>query len=188
MTRKEITAIALKFFALFILIDLLNLFIFFGFGVFYTVYSWFFTQPEPPVVNLGGHAIVLTVIGILALALPIVIAYLLWRLANRLVDDTKVEASNKLDGKSFPVSEITQIMIVGIGLWVTIASVADVANSSTILVKELMHQSTGFKGGINTSTIVWFLSASLKLILGMSLVLGRKRWSEIIFKLRYAGR
>lgn len=185
MTRKEITALALKFFSLFILIELLNLFVFHGIGSIFMVYSWYFSPGSLPSLD-ASQVVVVLLIALMAITLPLVMAFFLWQLANGLVEDAKVrEVSNtRSEPGSLPHKDLIEIMLVGLGLWVAVTALPDLASSATRIATEYHYTPAGLEGNVSADTVVWFASSVVKLAVGITFIFGRHGWAAVLCKLR----
>jgi hypothetical protein len=175
MTKKELTVIALKFVALFILVELLTTFSFYGFGAIYTVWSWFFGTSVPELSS--AHQTLLVFIGLLAIALPVATAWLLWKMGTNLA--TNAGEENRESVQVINSANVV-IMLVGVGLWAAISAFPQLLNSAQSMIYE-----SHYKKNISNDSIVWLIGSSLQLLIGISLILGRNGWQRIIFRLRY---
>lgn len=183
MTQKEITALALKFFGLLVLVELLDLFVFYGLGGVFTVYAWLYSpQAFPPGDTTQAAVMVLIAAG--AIALPLAVAFFLWRLANTMVDDAKV--ADLLETGSPPPapahSHLVEVMLVGVGIWVAVTALPEVAMSATRMGGEARLGTAAGGAGISADTLVWFASSGLEVALGATLVLARRRWAGLLAK------
>ena len=177
MTRQELTSLALKFFALYLLINLLNLMVVYGYAAIYTVWGWVFGSGYMLPVLGEGDRVLLAIIGVLAVGLPIGLSISLWKLAGSLSSKHRVEQD---EPDAEPGFDNVVIMLVGVGLFVAITAFPQLLNSLQRLALE-----AGKEPGVSGGTIVWVIGSLLELLLGISLVLGRNGWRQLLFKLRY---
>jgi len=175
MTKRELTVIALKFIALFILVELLTTFSVYGLGAFYTVWNWFFGNSVPELSN--SHQMLLVFIGLLAIALPVATAWFLWKMGTNLSTNAGEDNSESVQGVN---NTNVMIMLVGVGLWAAISAFPQLLSSAQSMIYESNHNKN-----ISNESLVWFIGSSLQLLMGISLVLGRKGWQRILFRLRY---
>ena len=180
MTKAEIGSLALKFAAIYVLIQLLTTFSVFGFGALDMLYRWYFAdQPLLYDFGAGGRAY-LAIIGVLALGVPIVTAFLLWKISNRLVEVGEPSGTvTRLDG-------MAAIMLGGIGIWVVITSLPDLFSGMGTFLSLFRYDENGAERFIDGSTIAWFIGVLLEFFLGLSLIIGRRRWEKLLFRLRYS--
>lgn len=170
MTPREITAIALKFFAVYIAFHLLSFLpSFVNTLAFHAEYASAVDSSHKPLLlfGIGGGSLVL-----------LTVAYLVWKLASGIADGAAAmpdRADDQRIGESFLLS------LLGIYLIVTGTQALVFALANTYMTWEYQEEQ-------RIVTLADAGGSALQLAIGLSLVLQARGWSALLRRLRTTGR
>jgi hypothetical protein len=177
MTSQEIKAIALRFASIYIIIQFLFIGASSGLSYAYALTRWTGNSTPPVLAAIA--------IGAFSILLPIIMAFLLWRQSTKLIQSASTVTSTEVSNTHF-ISTLTPILA-GIGIFLIGFSIPDLIISSASIIRESSIQSSGMQGDVSLQTLLFFFGTFAQFIFGVTLILGRNGWSNLIFKLKYAG-
>lgn len=168
MTRREITSLALKLLAIYLLVQIIlaipNLFPLYSMGreVYETNYS---------ALALYGAAVAAIVIGLAA-------AFLIWQLANRAMERTTHEAEDKT------LSGLEPAILAALGLFLLIDAIVSFSYLSSSAYMQYMGSEPS---EIALQTKAQLSAYGLQVVIGISLILRSEGWERLLRNARTAG-
>ena len=177
MTSAVRKSMALKLAAIYLVIQFLLVLSFSALSYAFALYQWF---------DSDVSALAAALIGALALALPLVTARLLWVQSNRLVS-CEEQGIPSTPEEATHYRAIQTAILLGVGLLLLGFSVPDLINATVQLLHENSLRRSEAGGEITIGTLFYFIGTLLQLLFALSLLLGRKGWTDLLYKLRYSG-
>ncbi len=167
MTSRELTSVAIKVFAIYIIVQAI-----FSVPLFANalVRYGFFENDDP-------NEILLWLIGIASIIVVIVLAILMWKLANRII--SQANASN--EGND--VSVITEGFLISLlGLYLIIKGLLQFgyASSSSYMILQA-------GGEVTAQNISYVVGNLIQVVIGISLIIKAQGWVSFLKWLRTAG-
>jgi len=156
MTNRETTVIAIKAFAIYIVLSVIVIP-----SISFTMIAQFFAE-------VTNTQIVLIVIALLVKIVIILTCLLLWKTANSLLNEKQVNKA------LFPIKnteKLNEIILIGLGIYVLIESLASIVVQLKYAYYDVMRY-----GEIVGSKFVWFTSYSFVSIIAFSLVRNPSKW------------
>ena len=175
MNNKQISAMALKVFAIYILAQLI-IQLPSVYGVFLSISHWVGPNIEPiiwiPIILLFATFIVVAIL-----------ARLFWNLSNDIIE--KAVSNSSAEQPANMPDDFHEFIIFVLGMFILIQGLFGLPYPLT----SAFHEIAGYPntGGLSGDTVVWFLSEVLLAILGLSLIFKRKNWVDFYQRLKYAG-
>ena len=175
MNNKQITAMALKVFAIYLLAQLI-IQLPSVYGLFISISHWVGSNIEPviwiPIILLFATFIVVAII-----------ARLLWNLSNDIVE--KLISNSSVEQPTNMPDDFHEFIIFVLGIFILVQGLFGLPYPITTATREIATYPNS--GGLSGETVVWFLSELLLTILGLSLMFKRKNWVYFYRRLKYAG-
>lgn len=173
MNNKELLSVALKVFAIYVLVQLLV-----GIPSMYRVYL--------AARNMGGVYEMPLIPLLLVLGTYVAVFFLfrlIWKLSNSVVASVTANTEENTANLS---TDLPELLIMVVGLFVTIEAVFAATTPIYAAFWEILsHEGSG---GLRGDTVVWVLSEALKAVLGFTLIITPKGWIGVIRRLRTIGR
>ena len=156
MTNRETTVIAIKAFAVYIVLSVIV-----TPDILFTTLTQYFSGSE-------NTQIVLILIALFVQIVIIITCSLLWKTANRLLKDKQVNKA------LFPIKnteKLNEIILIGLGIYVLTESLASIVVQLKYAYYDVMRY-----GEIVGSKFVWLTSYSFASIIAFSLVRNPSKW------------
>ena len=173
MTTKEITSIALKFFAIYLIANIL-----------FTLPTalWVQTMISAALDRAGEKSAGLLLawaVGGAIVIVGIILAIFLWRLSNSLVDVNKQVDFQRTS--PFSITEIELLVIAGIGLFFVVEAIPSVGYSAISIFDGAAVRN---REGLNIPAVATTVVSLVQLLIGISLVLLPSWWANLFRKAR----
>ena len=175
MTSAELKSLALKLAAIYLVIQFLLVVSFSALGYAFALYQWF--DSEVP-------SLAAALIGALAIILPLITARLLWVQSNRLLS-SEAQGAPASPAETTQYRAIQTAILLGVGILIIGISVPDLISATVQLLYENTLRRSEAGGEITAATLFYFFGSLLQLLFALSLLLGRKGWTELLYRLRY---
>lgn len=174
MNNNEITALALKVFAIYLIAQTIIV-IPSLYGIFISISEWVSISGKQPVIIpvILFFAILITIL---------VLARIIWNLANDIIN--RASTTIKTEPQNV-ASDFHEFMLFLLGVYISTNSLLNLTAPISSAIIELSNPAN--TKGLSMQTIVWLISESLLLLIGISLILKRKGWKNLYYKLRTAG-
>ena len=169
MTSKELTAIALKLFAMYIAVHMVS-------GIPQIILAFTFLRDSAdPMISEYGYVGV----EIVALVIIAILAVMIWRLSNRVIDVADARKG------IIPTENFEEFTLAVLGLFFVVTALSKIV----YLTASAYVQATDPNNinGFAVQSVSMFVSYGLQLVIGMTLVLRTKGWLRIYNSMREAG-
>ncbi len=169
MTKQEITSIALKIFALYLLANIL-----YTLPSSYIILNMVRRLDDGQMTQfwLGGLSLCLTGIGV-------VIAFMLWKLANSLISSR--EGKNNHGAPSLSAESLEPIILSAAGAFIAISTFSHLGR---LVSNSLLYANLKKETGIPTSDIMNMVIDIIVFGLGVSLIIKAKWWINLFKRYR----
>ena len=174
MNNNEITALALKVFAIYLIAETIIIMPSL-YGILISVSEW---------VSISGkQAYIIPIILFFSIFIVVfILARVIWSLANDIIN----RANSAINIESNNVSsDFHEFMLFLLGVYISSNSLIRLTSPLSSAIVELSNPAN--IKGLSVSTTVWLISETLLLLIGISLILKRKGWKNLYYKLRTAG-
>jgi len=173
MNNKEITAIALKVFAIYLLAQVII--------QLPSIYGFFLAMSNWVDLNIKNFLWIPAVLLIATLSVAVIVARLLWKLSSGITEKSAGEL--QVENSSKVPSDFHEFIFFVLGLFVLIEGLFSIPSA---VMSGFQASASPGETGVSGNIIVWFLSDLLLIILGLSLMFKRKNWVALYKKLKYA--
>lgn len=169
MTNKEITALALKVFAIYVLVQTLLAVPMFVRAITSNFYN---KEGLTTYTSLG--------IGILAIAILLGVGISIWKLSNRVISKT-VSSSQIQTGPN----TTEEFILSALGLYLAFKGLLSVLYMSVSAYTQLYGQHTPQE--VSPETVAYLVGNFIQVFVGLSLILRARGWVVLLRKFREAG-
>ena len=169
MTTKQLTALALKIFAIYVFVEFL-------FALPQLFVAFESTRKLNPSDDVGWAYILA---GAFLFVAILAVAYYVWRLAERLLTQMNPDDSN--DGFPDPEGFILSVL----GLFLIVRALVALIYSSTGLYVQAIDPDN--PDGISAESVAYVLAYMIQLVIGATLVIRARGWVRMLRRLRQMG-
>lgn len=174
MTNREIVAVALKCFVIYILVNLLIQLPLFSHSI--STWTELLGDKEPTGMPY------LIAIFIMVIVLAILLSWAIWKLSNKVAGDMTAGESDETRLSS----EVTHIILAGIGLLLLVPALLELPNYIWYAYVEV----SGYPektDGLSLKTVFSTMAVLGEIIIGLTLLVKTSAWRGILLHLRTAG-